>query len=223
MMVIGSRFGQLMVTGGAPSKSSGALCSTCQCDCGRISVVADSQLRTGKTRSCGCLQRRISAEGAAHRNFKHGFAREGKRRSEYRIWAQMINRCRDKRRMRYGGRGILVCERWASSFESFLADVGPRPGPEFSIDRINNDGNYEPGNIRWATDKIQSSNSCNVIHLTVRGTTRLISEWSTETGLTPNTLRRRLRDGWTSEDVVSRPLRRCRRQTSQHDKRAVDQ
>lgn len=222
MMAIGSRFGKLMVIGDAPKKPSGALCSTCQCDCGELSVVSDSQLRLGRTRSCGCLQRKVSAEGVARRNFKHGFARGGKRRSEYRIWAQMINRCRDKRRTRYGGRGILVCERWASSFESFLADVGPRPGPDFSIDRINNDGNYEPRNVRWATDKTQSSNSCNVIHLTARGTDKLISEWSTETGLPPDTLRKRIRSGWTSEDVVGRPLRRCRRSSPQHNQRDVD-
>jgi hypothetical protein len=128
-----------------------------RCDCGREVEVSSQHLRKGHTRSCGCLNsERI---GALRR--RHGMSD----RAEHRIWMLMLGRCSvvtnpDYRL--YGGRGIQVCGRW-HVFEHFFADMGPRPTAQHSIDRINVNGDYEPGNCRWATAKEQRRNCRNVI------------------------------------------------------------
>lgn len=146
---IGERFGRLIVE--ALVIVDGLTFVECLCDCGRKRLVKGrSRLTRATTPSCGCA-RSIS-------KVKHG-------RSEsrlYRIWAAMRARCRNKRNSAYryyGARGIRVCERWDLSFEAFLADMGEPPTDRHSIDRINNDGNYEPGNCRWVTQNIQTQNS----------------------------------------------------------------
>jgi hypothetical protein len=126
----------------------------CLCTCGKTCHVWRSALVVGRTRSCGCL----NAELASARRKTHG---QSKGVREYRIWSGMKARCKNPsaaRWKRYGGRGITVCERWQNSFEAFLADMGPCPSPKHSIDRINNDGNYEVGNVRWATPSEQMKN-----------------------------------------------------------------
>lgn len=122
---------------------------------------------------------------------------------EYQAWASMKHRCtnpNNKRWPRYGGRGIRVCEEWMS-FENFFADMGPRP-PGMSLDRIDNDGNYEPANCRWASVEDQNRNRSNVIHLTHEGETLCVAEW-TRLGLGKNTIYARLQRGWSVEEALS--------------------
>jgi len=132
----------------------------CSCACGSLSYPRSYALRTGTTKSCGCLQRERVRECTSKRNTKHGNAFRGDETVEYRTWASMIQRCINptvRGWKYYGGRGISVCSRWLK-FENFLADMGVRPSALLSLDRINNDGNYEPSNCRWATRSEQRLN-----------------------------------------------------------------
>lgn len=122
----------------------------------------------------------------------------------------MIARCNDTESSlytNYGGRGIAVCDRWRDSFENFLADMGQRPSRDLSIDRINNDGNYEPGNCRWATRTQQSRNQRSNRHITVGDRTMLLVEWSEATGLSMPTIAGRLKRGWSPQRAISTPVR----------------
>lgn len=127
------------------------------CECGAVSrLVRAARLKSGASRGCGCERN----EKASVLRTKHG----GRATPEYAAWSGMIHRCENPNFRQYadwGGRGIRVCARWRSSFADFLADVGPRPSPKHSIDRIDVNGNYEPGNVRWATAVEQNSNRRN--------------------------------------------------------------
>ena len=155
----GRRFGRLVVTafGG---KRRGRCYWVCACDCGEATHVQSDDLNSSHTRSCGCLQ----AEVTTKRNFasvKHGHCPKARPSPEYTTWNAMKMRCTNPRNIKwplYGGRGIKVCDRWMGSFEAFLADMGPRPSRRHSIDRIDGDKNYEPGNCRWATPLEQRHN-----------------------------------------------------------------
>lgn len=127
---------------------------------------------------------------------------------EYRAWARMKRRCLDPRTdgyHRYGGRGITVCPRWLNSFENFLADMGPRPTDQHSLDRVNNNGNYEPGNCRWATLDMQANNRRANRRLTHNGKSQGVSAWARELGCKPHTITMRLARGWPVALALSMP------------------
>lgn len=136
----------------------------CSCSCGESTTLQTSAIRSGGTRSCGCLSREVHSESlrrTAQEQATHGHARGNKTTAIYKCWRSMIDRCENPNLRAfkwYGARGIKVCERWRNSFTTFLADMGERPAPHLSLDRIDNNGNYEPGNCRWATWKQQMNN-----------------------------------------------------------------
>jgi AP2 domain len=150
--VTGQRFGWLVAVERADVVNKNRRWR-CRCDCGNFHTVQLSHLRYGTVKSCGCRRH-------ANKAYTHGHTRKGKRHPLYSVWASMRDRCdnpHSKYYKDYGDRGIKVCERW-NDFTNFLADMGERPGPKFVIDRIDNNGHYEPGNIRWATPKESNNN-----------------------------------------------------------------
>ncbi len=161
--ISGQRYGRLLVLNLAERRKKMGYW-LCRCDCGTEKIVAYSSLYNGSTKSCGCLLREVSAAKLRQTNTIHGHTTGKVPSREYVSWQAMIARCENpkaKRYERYGGRGITVCQRWRESFAAFLADVGPRP-PGTTLDRYpDNDGNYEPGNCRWATPKQQASTRSN--------------------------------------------------------------
>jgi hypothetical protein len=160
------RFGRLTVLGFTGLSKHRHAEWLCRCDCGAERVVDAYNIRSGATHSCGCLNREVTI-ARLKRSTIHGCARKGAKSPEYNIWRNMLGRCTNPNTTGWkdwGGRGITVCERWRHDFAAFLADMGPRPEGRngkvaaYSIDRKDNDGNYEPGNCRWATAIEQARN-----------------------------------------------------------------
>lgn len=145
-------FGRLKVVCPHEKTSRNGRMWICICECGSETIARGKHLRAGRIKSCGCWK----TEQIVTKNRSHGLSKS----RPYRIWRNMINRCHNEKyheRKYYGGRGIVVCDRWRFSFENFIADMG-LPEEKMSIDRIDPDGNYEPGNCRWATSKEQTMN-----------------------------------------------------------------
>lgn len=155
------RFGMLTVIFRLESDRRGRSRWHCRCDCGGSADVLGGNLVQGRSAACNCVRNKKASDNAAARNFKHGAAARGKRTSEYISWTSMWARCTYpsvRSSENYLGKGIRVCERW-SSFDVFLADMGAKPSSKHTIDRFpDRDGNYEPGNCRWATPKEQAAN-----------------------------------------------------------------
>lgn len=127
---------------------------------------------------------------------------------EYRAWQAMLNRCRNPNQPTwkyYGGRGIRVCEEWIKSFPAFLAHVGPKPSHLHSIERDNTNGNYEPGNVRWATRDEQNRNKRSNVNITINGVTHCVKDWARLTGKDYRTITARLEDGWTEFSAIFTP------------------
>ena len=156
----GRIFSRLTVIEKDPIRKNHRLVWKCQCKCGNTLSVMGSSLLNGNTRSCGCLKiERVIKMGEAKAT--HGHTRRRVISSEFRAWNSMKDRCLNPNHpgfKHWGGRGITICERWQHSFENFLADVGFKSSPRLSLDRINNNGNYEPGNVHWATWIQQANN-----------------------------------------------------------------
>lgn len=151
MDLTGQRFGRWQVIRRGENKDN-RVAWWCECDCGNTGTIDTRRLVRGMSKSCGCLARDV--------NTRHGHNKQGNRSPEYTSWHQMKQRClnpNDKRFHDYGGRGITVCDRWMN-FNNFLEDMGKKPSPRHSIDRIDNDGGYEPNNCKWSDDYEQQRN-----------------------------------------------------------------
>jgi len=204
----GQRFGRLLVLYDTGEREHRNVVWHCRCDCGNEVDIRGCSLTSGNTTSCGCYNRERTAE--AHT--VHGMNRQGKIHPVYHIWSTMIQRCEnpnDKRYKDYGGRGIMVCPEWHNPvvFISWALVNGWRKG--LQIDRIDNNGNYEPGNCRWATRKEQQRNRRNNRFITFNGKTQTTAEWAEELNILVQTLYARI-DAlhWPIERALTEPVRR---------------
>lgn len=202
---IGMRFGRLTITSfEGPSKV------TAVCDCGGVWLGRIYPLRNEETRSCGCLLKE-ARRSAGRANKKHGM--DGT--PEYIAWTAMRSRCRDPKHKsfhNYGGRGITVCSDWDEDFQAFFRDMGPRPGPGFSLDRIDNNLGYSKGNCRWATRSEQANNVRRNRVYVFMGEGLTISEAAQRFGIKYSTLKRRLDAGEAPDAAVQAPVRAWTRQ-----------
>lgn len=197
----GRRFGKLVVLGfhEKSAKVGDSLWLVqCECDRGVQKIVARRKLLSGHTKSCGCLRKPHGMFGTP----------------EYKAWVSLIQRCTNPKARgweRYGGRGISVCREWAESFQPFFQHVGSRPTARHSLDRFPDpDGNYEPGNVRWATAKEQQRNTSANRRVCVGELDLTVAEWAERTGLQESTIRERLKRGWDVSLAVRLPADRCR-------------
>ena len=203
----GQKFERLLVVGFSHRNKSGKSYWRCKCDCGNEKeiVVQGYDLKRGHTKSCGCIEKE-------HPNATiHGLSHT-KTHSE---WRNMKQRCYNKNCDRYythGARGIKVCDRWRNSFEAFYEDVSKLPHFEekgYSLNRINNDGDYEPNNVEWADDIAQANNKSNNHLITFDGETYTTAEWARIKNIPPSTLRNRINVlRWTAEKALNTPVRK---------------
>ena len=173
---------------------------SCRCGCGRETVVPSNSLRTGHTKSCGCLKLELFVEQAR----SHGLSA----RPEYHIWEGMVQRCTNPNASsydRYGAKGIICCDRWRNSFETFWEDMGARPSPRHTLERLNGSRGYEPSNVIWATYAEQNRNTSRNRRYTINGVTLCLTDWARGCGIHFNTLRQRLKTGWPIERAISEP------------------
>lgn len=196
----GQRFGRLTVIARAENNPRGRAMWECLCDCGNKKIILGVTLRNGRSRSCGCFRADCNTE----RLTQHG----GASSPEYAIWMGMRQRCSNpsnKEFHNYGGRGIKVCKRW-QSFKNFIADMGQRPSRDLSIERINNDKGYSPGNCKWGTTFEQANNTRVNVFFGIDGVEKTVSQWSRISGITPTTIYGRIRSGWPVEKAVFQPV-----------------
>lgn len=202
MNIQGERFGSSVVLSESGRDSSGKIVWLCACDCGAEFKTTGTNLRTGRVKSCReCSLARVA--GAAT---THGLTET----PEYWVLVGIKDRCLNKnnnRYERYGGRGIKVCDRWLESVEHFVSDMGPRPSSKHSIERIDIDGNYEPGNCVWATLEQQAKNRSNNTQITINGVTKNIQQWSADTGVCRTVILKRMRRGLSGEDLIKKHQR----------------
>lgn len=179
--ISGQRFGRLVAIHPIPGDRSQKRRWFVRCDCGGESSVTTDKLRRGHTQSCGCIKFETTRTNGT-KNRRHGLG-HGKSNPTYKSWLSMRERCRSTYpdKARYWARGITICDRW-DSFELFLADMGERPAGA-TLDRIDNDGNYEPGNCRWASAKIQQRNRSNTTFLVAKGVRKPATEVAEELGV----------------------------------------
>lgn len=215
----GERFGSWVVLGPAKS-AAGHRMAQCACACGTVCDINLSDLIRGASTRCRtCGDRTPTPRG----RIKHGAARGSKPTPEYRTWKAMIERCEDAKSphyLNYGARGVRIAPEWRGldGFARFLEHVGPRPSDKHSIDRFPVfNGNYEPGNVRWATAAEQNRNKGDTRLITFSGTTQCLTDWARQFGIRVDTLHGRLADGWSVERALTTPVGPSRRAGARRD------
>lgn len=191
--LVGRKFTRLTVLAIGKPPGSYRYAAVCDCDCGTRLAARLEKITAGKTQSCGCYQRDRSA---THGCWGHPI---------FPVWSHLMSRCynkKDKRFEHYGGRGISVCEHWHDP-NNFIENMYPSYERGLQLDRIDNDGNYEPSNCRWATPLIQQRNRGNVIRVTIGEKTLPLTEWCEINGVNPGTAHDRIRRGWSPEVAVT--------------------
>lgn len=197
----GQKFGRLTVVRLAPKGNQSYLRWSCRCECGNEKASLSRDLLKGSVQSCGCLHDELKT--------RHGDARNTGRPPGYVAWTKMKSRIlnpSDPKYPSYGGRGITLDERW-HDFVSFITDMGRRPTPGHSIDRIDNDKGYYLENCRWATRSEQQRNRRNTRWITYKGETKCIAEWVLITGLPFTSIFTRIAQGYTPEEALELPRR----------------
>lgn len=203
-IVVGDRISRWTVVSSSESDPKGRLRWACRCDCGTFRPVLDIALKYGGSKSCGCLRREVVTT--------HGHALTKRQTPEFRAWSHMRERCEVQKHPQYrhyGGRGITVCPEWAS-FEIFLSDMGERPSPLHSLDRVDNYKGYSPDNCKWSTRKEQTRNRRSSVIVVCDGKKILLIELAEKFGLTDRVVRDRVRRGWTPEKAVLTPVQKHR-------------
>jgi len=224
---IGQQFGRLTVVEYIPGRRvSGVRIfprARCTCICGNIITTTISLLVHGHTQSCGCLQKELAAEKARILKTTHGMFGT----PEYKSYGSMKDRCSDSTNVNYGGRGISICKRWMK-FENFFKDMGFKPSPKLTLERIDNSGNYScgkceeciangwPANVIWAPMKDQARNKRSNHLLTFENKTQCVTDWAQEKNIPKNTLYARLYSGWSTEAALTTPVRHRQRNSPQH-------
>lgn len=202
----GQRFGRWTVLNRAPSDRYRRRFWNCRCECGTERAVSSNTLRRYATHaSCGCYFREVLVARATHGHSRRASGKHAKS-STYRCWQNMMMRCYRttyRKFHNYGGRGIRVCDQW-HRFEQFLADMGEKP-TDLTLERINNEGDYNPKNCRWASYREQSRNRRVNRLLTANDETHVLEDWAVRLGVAPSVIRGRLQRGWTVEEAVSLP------------------
>ena len=223
---IGTRYSHLLVIGSPVKAASGRYMCLCRCDCGAEKLMYEEALKYGNSRSCGCVNRKLSREriiANRDRRVSHGMC--GTRL--HRIWKAMKYRCSNPSAQyfhRYGGRGISVCEAWRTSFIAFhewAMQHGYRD--DLSIDRIDNDGDYTPENCRWVAMDTQARNTRQNRFITAFGLTKCLEDWASDLSCAVDisTLRKRLRLGWEFEKAFSLPPRPISTRKDRHEQHSV--
>lgn len=198
----GQKFGKLTAMNYVSKNNSTRAHWKCQCDCGNITITSGQNLRNGKSKSCGCARN----EHIAHLKLTHNKSHS----PEYQTWNDMIKRCtnpNNKSFKNYGGRGITIYEKWRKSFYEFYNYIGNRPTPKHTIERINNNLGYIPGNIKWATCKEQNNNRRSNHQITFNGETMNVSQWAKKLGIKRATLNSRIvLMNWPIEKALNKQI-----------------
>lgn len=195
-----NRYGRLIVLKEIKRKGE-RLKYLCKCDCGNTKEILARHVKAEAIKSCGCLQKEASSKASKTHGLGGSYI--------YNSWKGIKSRCLDKSNKHYknyGGRGIIIHKEWEDDpvgFADYIKkELGERP-PKHTLDRINNEKGYEPGNLRWATSRQQNNNTRKNRHLTLNGETLTVAQWSRKLKVSKNTITKRLRLGWSTERTLT--------------------